>query len=399
MARRPTSSHGVTSSLSAVLIGVDASRITRAQRTGTENYSLHVLRELLKHDVENAYRLYLSQDLPPNLLALSSRTTTRVIRLPRLWTQVGLSNEMRRQPPDVLFVPSHVLPLVTPNKSVVVVYDVGHRFFPRAHGVFEWLYVEWAIRRHVRTATRLLTISEASKRDLVRLYRADPQRIDVAYPAVHGNFRPASAADIERVRARYGLADQYVLHLGTIKPRKNLPRLIHAFAEADLPPETQLVLGGMTTFGAAPVERAVRESGLGERFLRLAYVPDADLPALYSGAACVAIVSLYEGFGMPALEALACGAPLITGNRGSLPEIGADAAVVVDPLQVASIRAGLERVVRDPAVSAALRERGPRRAAQFDWTTAAQVTRRALEQAFDSDCRTRLPSPRQSAAS
>src|SRR5215472_4964344 len=194
-----------------MLIGVDASRVTRPQRTGTENYSLYVLRELLSQDDVNAYRLYLSAPLSIGLLPESPRASTKLIRLPRLWTQVGLSREMLARPPDVLFVPSHVLPLVTPRRSVVVVYDVGHRFFPRAFGVFEWLYVEWAIRRHVRVATRLLTISEASKRDLVRLYRADPARIDVAYPAVEPRFKPASPPEIARVRARYGLANSYVL--------------------------------------------------------------------------------------------------------------------------------------------------------------------------------------------
>ena len=140
-----------------VLIGVDASRITR-RLTGTETYTLHVLRHLLVEDQRNDYRLYLSRPLPDGLLPRRERLTTKVIRLPRLWTQVGLSTEMIRHPPDVLFVPSHVLPLITPQRSVVVVYDVGHRFFPRAHGVLEWLYVEWAIRRHVRIATRLLTM-------------------------------------------------------------------------------------------------------------------------------------------------------------------------------------------------------------------------------------------------
>src|SRR5579859_8184331 len=188
-----------------VLIGVDASRVTRSRRTGTENYSLHVLRELLTGDQRHAYRLYLSQPLPAGLLPLGPRTSTRVIRLPRLWTQLGLSTEMLVSPPDVLFVPSHVLPLVTPARSVVVVYDVGHRYFPRAHRLTEWLYVEWAIRRHVRIATRLLTISEATRRDLVRLYGADPARVAVAYPAVEERFKPATAAEIARVRARYGL--------------------------------------------------------------------------------------------------------------------------------------------------------------------------------------------------
>jgi glycosyltransferase involved in cell wall biosynthesis len=280
------------------------------------------------------------------------------------------------QPPDVLFVPSHVLPLITPKRSVVVVYDVGHRFFPRAHAVLEWLYVEWAIRRHVRIATRLLTISEASKRDLVRLYGADPERIDVAYPAVDERFVPASAEDVQRVRARYGLAERYVLHLGTIKPRKNLPRLIRAFAQAGLPPGTELALGGMTTFGGQAVETAIEQTGLGGRVRRLAYVPDEDLAALYSGAACVAIVSLYEGFGMPALEALACGAPLVASNRGSLPEIVGEAGVLVDPLDVGSIAVGLERAVG----SLSARESGPTRAAQFTWDAAARVTLQTLEQ-------------------
>lgn len=382
-----------------MLIGVDASRVTRPLRTGTENYSLHVLRALLALDRDNDYRLYLSTDLPDGLLPLNPRIATRVIRLPRLWTQLGLSREMLTSPPEVLFVPSHVLPLVTPSRSVVVVYDVGHRFFPRAQALGERLYLEWSIRRHVRIAARLLTISEASKRDLVRLYRADPSRIDVAYPAVEARFTPASADEVERVRQRHGLGERYVLHLGTIKPRKNLPRLIHAFAQAHLPNDTQLALGGMTTYGGDAVEEAIRSRRLDDRVKRLAYVPDEDLPALFSGAACVAIVSLYEGFGMPALEALACGAPLLVSNRGSLPEIAGGAAVVVDALDTASIAQGLERIVNEPTLRDQLAMLGPRRAASFDWQSAAHVTRRALELAYRAGTDTRVLSPPRSAAS
>jgi glycosyltransferase involved in cell wall biosynthesis len=230
-------------------------------------------------------------------------------------------------------------------------------------------------------ATRLLTISEASKRDLVRLYGANPARIDVAYPAVDERFKPASRDDVRRVRERYGLSERYVLHLGTIKPRKNLPRLVRAFASAYIPKDVQLVLGGMTTFGGSAVEAAVADTSLASRVRRLAYVPDEDLVALYSGAAAVAIVSLYEGFGMPALEALACGAPLVASNRGSLPEITAEAAVIVDPLDISSIAQGLESVVNGPELSDSLRVRGPRRAADFEWPAAARVTRDALERA------------------
>jgi glycosyltransferase involved in cell wall biosynthesis len=373
-----------------VLIGVDASRVTRKRRTGTENYSLHVLRRLLALDQANRYRLYLNAPLRAGLVCAGPNVSTRVIRLPRLWTQLGLSAEMLRHAPDVLFVPSHVLPLVTPKRSVVVVYDVGHRFFPRAHTLAEWLYVEWAIRRHVRLATALLTISEASKRDLVRLYRADPRRIAVAYPAVDAQFAPQPAGAVRLLREQYGLAERYVLHLGTVKPRKNLPRLVRAFARADLPADVQLVLAGMMTFGGGGVARAIDEAGLADRVRYLAYVPQADLPALYSGASAVAIVSLYEGFGMPALEALACGAPLVAGNRGSLPEIVSDAGLLVDPLDVGSIAAGLSRVLNDGALAERLRLDGPQRASAFDWDTAGRITLRTLEAAGYAR---QLPSP------
>jgi len=205
--------------------------------------------------------------------------------------------------------------------------------------------------------------------------------------------------EIDRVRAHYGLGARYVLHRGTIKPRKNLPRLVRAFAQADLPRDSQLVLGGMTTFGADPVERAIAETRLGDRVRRLAYVPDTDLPALYGGAAAVALVSLYEGFGMPALEALACGAPIVAGNRGSIPEIVGEAGLVVDSLDINSIARGLGRAVNDAETADRLRQLGPHRARSFTWEDAANVTHAVLERVGRAASQTALPSRPPRAAS
>jgi glycosyltransferase involved in cell wall biosynthesis len=367
-----------------MLIGVDASRITRPLRTGTENYSLDLLRALLDLDSRNAYRLYLAGPLSPGLLPDRRAIETRLIARTRLWTHVGLSGEMRRAPPDLLFVPSHVIPLVHPRRSVVVVYDVGHRYVPDAHPLADRLYLELSIRWHVRVARELLTISEDARRDLIHLFGADPRRVSVAYPAVDDRFAPEPEPVVARIRERYGLRGPYVLHVGTLKPRKNLPHLVRAFAAADLPSEMHLVLAGVAQGGEAELTRTVRHARLEDRVDILSYVTPDDLPALYSGAACVAIVSLHEGFGMPALEALACGAPVVASQRSSLPEVVGSAGVLVDPLNVSSIADGLRRVVADPACAARLRAAGPARARSFTWRGAAAVTLAALERAGGS---------------
>lgn len=366
-----------------MLIGIDASRITRAHLTGTENYTLQVLRALLAIDTRDAYRLYTSAPLPTSLLAPRAPCETRYIKMPRLWTHLGLSLQMLAAPPDVLFVPTHVLPLVTPKSSVPVIYDVGHRYFPTAYQPAQWLYLEWSVRRQVRIAPRVITISVAAKRDLVRLYGADPTRVTVAYPAVDAFFHRASPDAIRRVCARHGLTSPYVLHVGTIKPRKNLVRLVQAFGKARLPADTLLALVG----ASEPAElRRVRQAavgaGLNDRVRFLSYVPNLDLPALYSGSSCTAIVSLFEGFGIPALEALACGSSLLVSNRGSLPEVVGDSALIVDPLDTAAVALGLKTLVEEAEHNGlpAWAETGPRRADAFSWARAAEVTRGVLRQ-------------------
>ena len=361
-----------------MLIGIDASRAVTARRTGTETYSLHLIRALLALGADHRFRLYFRQPPPPGLF---NGADLRVIPFPRLWTHLRLSGEMLRRPPDVLFVPAHVLPLVHPRRSVVTVHDLGYLYHPEAHTRAQNLYLRWSTRYNARAAAHLLADSEATRRDLVHRYGVPPEKITVAYPGYDERLAPVTdPAALAAVRARYSLTDPYLLYLGTLHPRKNLSRLIQAFH--NLQPATcnlQLVLAGKKGWLYDDIFAQVRALGLTERVIFTGYVPDDDLPALLSGALAFVYPSLYEGFGFPVLEAMACGAPVVCSNVSSLPEVAGDAALLVDPLDTAALAAALARLVEDEGLRRELRERGYRQVRKFSWRRCAGQVLGVLE--------------------
>ncbi|MBN1642338.1 MAG: glycosyltransferase family 4 protein [Anaerolineae bacterium] len=366
-----------------MLIGIDASRAVVAQRTGTEAYALHLSRALLEQGTAHRFRLYFNAAPPPGLFA-GSQSELRSMPFPRLWTHVRLSLEMLLRAPDVLFVPSHVLPLIHPRCSVVTVHDLGHRYYPEAHTPGQRRYLEWSTRYHVRTAAHLLADSEATRDDLVRLYGAASERITVAHLGVDPALRPVHDVQARaRVCRRYGIEGDYLLYVGTLQPRKNLVRLIEAFgalAEAGAGgPRLSLVLAGKRGWLYDAILDKAQERGLAGRVLLPGYVDDADLGALYSGATLFVMPSLYEGFCMPVLEAMACGAPVVCSNASSLPEVVGDAALTFDPLDVRGMARALERLLIDEHLRAECVSRGRARAAQFTWQACAQTAIHVLE--------------------
>jgi glycosyltransferase involved in cell wall biosynthesis len=363
-------------------IGIDASRTASAQRTGTENYSLHLIRALLSLPTSHRFRLYFNRRPPAGLI--EGDAEHRVLPFPRLWTHVRLSWEMLTQPPDVLFVPSHVLPLVRPARSLVTVHDLGYHYYPRAHTAFQNLYLRWSTRFNARCAFRVLADSEATCRDLIQFYRVPPGRIAVVYPGRDESLRPVQdPAVLAAVRARYGLAQHYFLYVGTLHPRKNLVRLVQAFARVagDLDPGLQLVLGGKQGWLHQDILAEVQRLGLGTRVVLPGYVPADDLPALLSGALAFAFPSLYEGFGFPVLEAMACGTPVLCSNASSLPEVAGDAALLADPLDVEALAAGLRRLASDADLRRSLAARGSLQVQRFSWPRAAAAVLELVEEA------------------
>ncbi|MBK9711814.1 MAG: glycosyltransferase family 4 protein [Kouleothrix sp.] len=379
-------------------IGIDASRVAVAARTGTEHYTYELLAALARRDRRSRYTLYCNQR-PAALPPLGANFALRRIPFPRLWSHARLSAELLLRPPDTLFVPAHVLPLGAPlarrMRTVVTIHDMGYLHFPEAHTPAQRLYLRLSTAWSARAATRLIAISGATRDDLVRYAGARPEKIAVIHHGVSPRFRPVEdTAAIEEAMRRYGIAGAYLLYVGTVQPRKNLARLIEAFAQTlqiverrlqiDDPHlqsticNLQLVIAGKRGWLTEAIERRAAELGVADRVVFAGYVADDDLPALLSGALAFVFPSLYEGFGMPVLEAMACGAPVLAANTSSLPEVAGGAALLVDPADTGAIADGLARLSADAGLRADLRARGRERAAAFTWDRCAEQTLRVL---------------------
>lgn len=392
-----------------MIIGIDASRAAAVRRTGTENYSLHLIRELLAVGGAHRFRLYFNHPPSPDLFAPppefrweaqrgsalpgtagGDNAELRLIPCPRLWTHLRLSWEMLTRPPEVLFVPAHVLPLVHPRHSVVTIHDLGYHYYPRAHTLFQNLYLRWSTRHNARAATRVLADSEATRQDLIRCYNTPPDKVVVVYPGRNEALAPVSdPAILAAVRARYGIPGPYLLYVGTLHPRKNLGLLIAAFASNVYSPSSELrslfsnlflVLAGQKGWLHDDIFAQVERLNLADRILFPGYVPDTDLPALLSGALAFVYPSLHEGFGFPVLEAMACGTPVVCANSSSLPEVAGDAALLVDPRDGEEVAGALAQIVADEGLRYDLMDRGLRRVQRFSWRRCAEQVLAVLEE-------------------
>ncbi|MFL5734608.1 MAG: glycosyltransferase family 4 protein [Chloroflexia bacterium] len=366
------------------VIGIDASRALMGQRTGTEHYSANLLRALAllpqaegygfvlyaNSESEGEARERLGFELPP-------AWEVRAIPARRLWTHIALSREMRRHPPDVLFVPSHVVPLRHPRRTVVTIHDLGYLYYPQAHTFMSRIYLRLSTRFSSRVASRVIAVSEATKQDLVKRYRVTPRKIRVVYHGRDPAFAPVGdEAAIAEAGARYGIGRFYCLHVGTLQPRKNLQMLVEAWArlrgKVKEPP--QLLLAGKRGWLYDSLYETVQSRELGELVKFADYVEQGDLPALYSGALALTFPSLYEGFGLPALEAMSCGTPVLASKASSLTEVVDDAGLLLYPHDPEAWSDAVIRLMENPKLRQSLSQKGLERAQRFTWERCARQT-------------------------
>ncbi|NLE43403.1 MAG: glycosyltransferase family 4 protein [Chloroflexi bacterium] len=364
-----------------MLVGIDASRALAHRSTGTEVYSRSLIEALCRLDSPHQFRLYapgpLDWPLPPG-------AEVRAIPLRRMWTHARLSWEMLCSAPDVLFVPAHVVPLLHPQATVVTVHDLGYLVYPEAHPLVQRVYLDLSTRWNTKAARLILADSAATKADLMSRYRTPADKIVVVYPGVSESLRPVShEAAVAAALGRYGITGEYFLYLGTLQPRKNLTTVVDAFAALanDLPPSVSLVLGGKAGWFVDSLHETIRRHGLEGRVLLPGYIAESDKAALLTRARAFVFPSLYEGFGLPVLEAQACGCPVVTSSTSSLPEAAGEGALLVDPHDTRAIAEAMGRLWTDDELRRDLIQRGWSNVARFSWRAAARLTLSALERA------------------
>lgn len=352
-------------------IAIDASRTTVPNPTGTERYALELIRALVQLAPQHRFTLYFRDAPVPGLFPTLPHVTQRVIPFRRAWSHLRFAAALWADRPDVTFVPAHALPFVMPGRAVVTVHDLGYKRFPAAHPWRARAYLDLTTRTSAMRAAAILADSQATADDLTHFYGTPPNKIRVAYPGVSA----PPVGDLAALRAKFNLPPRYFATVGTLQPRKNIARLVQAFAAARerLGDEVGLVLAGGKgwLFDPAWVEGVPGVTLTG-------YISDAEKGALLSGALALTFPSLYEGFGFPVLEAMLLGVPVLVSNTSSLPELTGEHAVLVNPEDTESIAAGLVQLATDDALRARLSAAGVGQAARFTWESCARAALSAL---------------------
>lgn len=369
---------------SPLVVGIDCRAANEPKRAGIGNHCLELLRAVLSLNEDVAFRIYLDRAPLPDLPRQSDRAEVRVLAPGKMWTFRRLAADLRRDPPDVFLSPGVQVPPFVPCPRVATVLDLAYFTFPSNFTFARRVSAKVQTYSALRTADHWLAISESTKKDMMRLLHVPEEKVTVTHLGHSARFRPCTEPEeIARVRRKYDLPQRYLLYVGRLQPRKNIPRLIDAFLllrqrRPDLP--HRLVIAGdkgwmydgiLEKAGASAARQAIQLTG---------FVAEEDLPVMISAADLLVLVSLWEGFGLPVVEAMACGTAVVSSNTSALAEVVGEAGLQVDPCDTQAIAAALERVLSDDSLREQLRAKGLVRASGFTWENTAKKTLAVLRE-------------------
>jgi glycosyltransferase involved in cell wall biosynthesis len=369
-----------------IRIGIDAHSVG-TKLGGNESYAVNLIEALARIDSINHYTIYVTTSEArdrfsnrwSNFKVRSTLPHTPLIRIP-----LTLSAELRKHPVDVLHV-QFTAPPFCPCPVVVSIHDLSFEHLPQTFKRRSRTQLRLTVRHSARRAARILSLSEHTRFDIMKTYGIESDRIAAIPLAAPDHFCTViDKRELQRVRHNYGIDRDYILSVGSIQPRKNLARLVKAYAtlrgEGSPDKLPKLVLVGKCAWLYDETLRTLDELGVRDSVILTGYVPESDLPALYSSALCFVYPSYFEGFGLPPLEAMKCGTPVIVGNRTSLPEVVGDAGLMVDPFDVDAIAGAIRKLMNDSTLRATLSQKGQERASAFTWRDTARQTLRIYQE-------------------
>ncbi len=357
------------------------------RRAGVSHHIEQLLQHLALADQTNRYSIFTTRGLDAAALGLPGNfavypsmfpTINPRVRIP--WEQLYAPRLLRRMGADIFHGMLNVVPLACPIPSVVTVHDLAFIRFPDTFRSYNRTYLDLATRLSVRRAARICAVSEHTKYEVVELLGVPAERVVVTPNAAREHFKPPAAATLEQFRTRRGLPEQFVLYVGTLEPRKNLITLLEAYQHVARVSSAPLVIGGGRGWLYQPVFERLEALGLRERVHFAGYLDEEELPLWYAAATLFVFPSIYEGFGMPPLEAMACGTPVVTSNSTSLPEVVGEAGLMVPPRDAHALAEAMLRLLQDASLRQEMRARGLQQARTFSWHTAAERTLAVYEQ-------------------
>ena len=364
-------------------IGIEAARPNRPQKTGTEWYGYHIIEELKKiADPGDQFILYTNNPLHSGLEKMPNESwKEQIIKwpLPRFWTQGGLSMEMLKNPPDILYIPAHAMPIIHPKRTIVTLHDVGFERFPELYSKPDLIYHRWSAKFVIKNAHKILTVSEFSKQELIELYNAPADKIFVTHLGFDNkHYRVIKNKEkINKILEKYNIKTPYIFYIGRLERKKNVHLLVEAFGQFKnkfKDDNHSLVLVGRPGFEYDRIHELIKKYNLEKWIVEPGWVEEEDIPCLYNGAEIFAFPSAYEGFGIPLLEAMATETPILASRGGSIPEVAGDAAQYFETHDLESLTDNLEKIIKDKNLQKDLIEKGSERVKNFSWESAARKT-------------------------
>jgi glycosyltransferase involved in cell wall biosynthesis len=354
-------------------------RVLEDRMHGIARYAGNLLRQLLIMDQENEYHVLIRHPEIRALFPAARQVEWLTLPVPpyTIQEQVLLPFQLRRVDFDCYHSPTYSIPLVFSRKGLVTIHDLIHLLFPGDYGLLHRVYYRGLLRPILSQARRVFTVSENSKKDLIRLLNCREGKITVTPNGLEPDWKPRPADD--QFRKRLGVEGSYLLFVGNPRPHKNFQRVLEAYQRLI---QEDGYAGKLVAIG---IESLSLPESLRDRVMVLSHCNDQDLIQFYSGAELLLAPSLYEGFGLPVLEAMACGCPVLVADRGALPEVAGEAGLQVDPYQVSEIVAGLKRILHDAARRRTMQEQGIQQAALFSWSNTARIILDTYRHLYDGN--------------